>query len=209
MNHSESSASMHPEAATPDGSFKGAAELREMIADRPEEEIGFDYSSLLERLTVQDFSERHPDWPKLKLNIHFSFHGTAEDFADLPNQLAGADIYLLEDARYSEQKKNFMQRVSDDGVGFPDVDELFARNPGFVGKSEETIIRTIFKSGIAVGSADMRGDDPYESAVTDDALAAYNRKLDETGSFEQLLESLEEKQKAIAEAQLVLLTRNG
>ncbi len=145
-------------------------------------------AELLEHDVPTTLAERHPDWPPVKLEFLFGAHGTTADFAKLPEKLQDADIYLIESPNYSENYRQMLRDIADPKSSLT-ADELLAAAPGFIGRSRETTIRSLHRSGKIASSIDLR-DEPAEVKLTDKVINSLEQPINFKKTFNRSLDDL-------------------
>jgi hypothetical protein len=178
----------------------GAEVSPEDVADKNESMAEFE-AEFEDPTAAQLLAERHPEWPPIKLRIHFSPHGSSEDHRGVSEYLQGPatrpDIYLFEATDVSLDDIAAWQRAADRKDW--GVENYLRANPHFVGSPDETQLKGLVGSGIAVGSIDLREENAGEVALNSAITKSFS--YDVHKNFEQSLQNVDRAAKNRAELQ--------
>lgn len=146
-------------------------------------------------------AERHPDWPEIRVTLYLTPHATAGDTSKIGEYMQGKHVYFYE-AYGGDSRREEWQWVSDrpaeDSVEDFDQD---MRDATYEGRPiEEThmgpILRSLYKSGIVVGHADLRDSEAELQQRITDSVKSYQEE-----SFDKTLENLKTNRSNLVEAQ--------
>jgi hypothetical protein len=138
------------------------------------------------RTLAERITERHPDWPPLKLKFYFTRHTELQDAVGIKDHVDKTDIYLYEDPT-DDGIKPALQAIADADPSIIAFDTLIKRlNLGWTKTTAaETEFRALFGSKKIVGHIDLRSRDPLTAYDIQEALNA--EAPDKSGNFEHML----------------------
>ena len=189
-----------PEHSGNDQGFTHAAETANLPSGNSEASDPSQDDTSPEQITGT-LTERHPDWPKIKLNVFLGFHATASDMEKMPQVVKGSQIYLYEDTsgnQATETLQNYANRTPEPAHFQADleqtIDETNNNGESIRGSHWEAIVRSIYGTGVIVGHIDLRpGEETGDATIRNELDALINEPLNFTGSFDDRLTRLNER----------------
>lgn len=150
------------------------------------------------REAVESIQERHPDWPKIHINLELASHGNASDWGNFPDRLQSADVYLYEGVNHSEDNAAVFQRVAN---GELSSDAFLQQYPHSRGKIWETIARGLDHSKITVGSVDLTSYNVEENELNHQIDVLASQPIDLNGDFSTAVEKFTQVLRGVGVAQ--------
>ncbi len=126
--------------------------------------------------------QRHPDWPRIRMQVHYGPHNAGKDFRRVKEVLSGARIFFPEnvDPSFAADLQHYADPVPGSGAAF---DASNMRD-----SAERVLAEAVYGTGIIVGHIDIdRTQDPEFFNQLTEGLTMH---LPEDGPFDACLDSL-------------------
>jgi hypothetical protein len=149
-----------------------------------------------------EIQEKHIELPPIDIRIHFGAHGTREDAMNFEKELEEADVYFPESLGWDTAELVAFKKFTEGKMSQETLERFMAKvTPReYVGVGfEKQLFKMLYQTRKPVAFIDLPEGHPIQKELK---FLKFNNFSEKSKSFEELLDSMKDYAKKVAELQL-------